>query len=393
MPKIKKTITSKSHRTKPYDIPTNKTNYKSFDEFIREKHETNLTKIYPNHKHKQQDINDIGMGTQLDTKGKNDFTKVNEYLDLYIPELRKKENELYEMIIQEPSIFESLKGYLRNDYLQINSHLDKRNILIYDSGSDDEDVKTASESKICETINLKFINNIDTIFEIITPIETNLKVYRCYQNSQIVEKCANGNIIENMQYLSTSLSLSVAIDYCSGLFRRGNIVQILIPPGSRIIPIIDYNKFIGLVETNNVSESEIILDRRGSLKLIEIIPMESIHSINPIHKINPDFYEDHFTYGNSKDSNTGVDIIPLKRRIRHPQEYVRMTFEYIPPNYDEIKLEKQNNIQPVTNWPTTIFNGLTDYFNARTAGGYFKRIKYANKTTRKPRKKRKTLKK
>ena len=392
MNKRKTTSFSDQKLTKKKKISDNSL---SLDEFLRNEHEISLKSKPTIFKLDIRDINNIGLGEKMQTKGKNDFKQVYKYLNENNQQLEKIENELYENIIKNKIKYNALHGYLDTYYENINRYLDPRNIEKCDPGSDDEDVKTGSESDNCDTKILQHIENIDTIFDYITPIQEEFNVYRCYRNPEIVNILKNdlkiNDSIKNIQYLSTSLSLSVSKYHCNTIHTmilKGNgfvqgggfIVQILIPSGSHIIPIFDYSKFTKTNNESNISESEILLDRRGSLKLIKRIKEEPINSKKSAYKIDPDFYYNKNTKG---------------LRIRHPLESVRMIFEYIPPDYAKINIknnEKKANIKPYS-----IFNSLKNFsksfFSAKTAGGYYKMRKHTNKKTRKHRKKRKTLKK
>jgi len=119
------------------------------------------------------------------------------------------------------------------------------------------------------------IINIEHLFDAIKPIEQPLYAYRCYQRNVTFEMLKNQP--NNRFLLSTTLSFEYANEWCNYIVKRNAtrpritstynfqtiqsnlVICILIPPGTRVIPLIaDY------LENKRV-QYEILLDDRSTL--------------------------------------------------------------------------------------------------------------------------------
>ena len=115
------------------------------------------------------------------------------------------------------------------------------------------------------------ISDLQALFRIVPPLQKELIVYRCWgygitDNGYRKKQAWNYN-----QFLSTSFFKDFSVKWCrtkathapSILFPKAYIMRITIPEGSRILPLIDYKKFI---EASNIdTEYEILISNYGQL--------------------------------------------------------------------------------------------------------------------------------
>jgi len=185
-------------------------------------------------------------------------------------------------VSEDNPIFTSLVEYTNSYYSNINTYL-RNNANVNIKELNNKFLKTA-------------IRNIDYVFSSISPITNKLKVYRGlnYNINKDIE------IIENYQFISTSLSYKIAksfpIDLGDPIKRK--IIEIYIPKNSKIIPL--YSLFYKHQE-GVWYEFEMLLDRRGSLKKINTPP--SYPNIYAVYEYVPPDYSIDIKY----DPDTMID--------------------------------------------------------------------------------------
>ena len=162
---------------------------------------------------------------------------------------------------------EALNTYAKFDYNDDKAYYMKINTFLRRMGT---------RNYIQITDDLKdVIDKLDTIFENIPPIPQPFYVYRCWK-----EENMTNSVINAPGYLSTSLSIKVALSFCYLPVTNydsyaentvedeyyGDVMKILIPAGTKIIPLLN------MINSSANSEYEILLPRNG--KLIKSREME-----------------------------------------------------------------------------------------------------------------------
>lgn len=120
--------------------------------------------------------------------------------------------------------------------------------------------KLKSVKTIKQPLTQSQIKTIDDIFTKIPPLTKSLKVFRGLYYEGI-NNDAFQDTIKNIQYLSTSLNIYIALAFVTKNIDDAQVFEIYIPKGARIIPLYLSGMYAP-------SETEILLDRRGSLERI-----------------------------------------------------------------------------------------------------------------------------
>ena len=120
--------------------------------------------------------------------------------------------------------------------------------------------KLKSVKTIKQPLTQSQIKTIDDIFTKIPPLTKSLKVFRGLYYEGI-NNDAFQDTIKNIQYLSTSLNIHVALAFVKDNINDAQVFEIYIPKGARIIPLYLSGMYAPV-------ETEILLDRRGSLERI-----------------------------------------------------------------------------------------------------------------------------
>lgn len=162
--------------------------------------------------------------------------------------------------------YEALIAYINEDYNQINQ---------ITSGRYPPAVGQNQERELFFLVEK--IVHIDILFDLMPLTETASIVYRCYESGQLppYPVVEDGNLAIN-SFLSTSASknwLSRRVEFCNP--DRLFMICIFIPPGSRVIPMLDHQVMqMDRVEDGQnpnliTTEYEILLDQYGRLKAEE----------------------------------------------------------------------------------------------------------------------------
>ena len=139
-------------------------------------------------------------------------------------------------------------------------------------GTDYNDINSVLNGTLIKSIDNNRVNQlknyvvtIKELFRDIEPIKNEIVVYRCWKDGML-------NYVEGTEYiynafLSTSMYSKFSKDWCIMADRKpypnGVLARITLPAGSRVLPLLDYQKLANPM--GGETEYELLLDNYGSL--------------------------------------------------------------------------------------------------------------------------------
>ena len=223
-------------------------------------------------------------------------------------------------------------NYMGNNYNEVNDLLNgriQRNLLTTEFERiipPPAQVIHPAQIRIAE----ETIADLQALFRIVPPLQKELIVYRCWGYGITENGYREGPAWNYNQFLSTSFFKDFSVKWCrtkatthapSILFPKAYIMRITIPEGSRILPLIDYKKFI---EASNIdTEYEILISNYGQLIKTPNthVTFETIDGATiPIHHftyIPPRAYASGIKYSKISYTNKGNRTNRTNKRTRH----------------------------------------------------------------------------
>ena len=174
----------------------------------------------------------------------------------------------------EPKFKKAIKAYMGTDFNDMNDLLNGKISNISLLPEIEEYCCTFSKPGIKIPIERivhlkKLILSLKKLLRDIKPITHDLIVYRCWKYglpNYIEEPSNSSKPYEYKQFLSTAMFKDFSLKWCNG----GNpairkFMRITIPAGSRVLPLIDYDKFVSDGFSPDTTEYEILISDHGKL--------------------------------------------------------------------------------------------------------------------------------